>query len=43
MGLAYGDIDKIISKKYDQIVAKKPGLEKKLKKYKAFLYEIKYI
>ena len=34
MGLAYDDIDKIISKKYDQNVANKPGLEKK---YEALL------
>ena len=31
MGLDYGDIDKIISKKYDQIVAKKPGLKNAIK------------
>ena len=35
--LAYGDIDKIISKKYDQNVTNKLGLEKKAEKYDALL------
>ena len=41
MGLDYGDIDKIISKKYDQIVAKNLAQKKKLKKHEALLQETK--